>query len=185
MSIALFKYLDKPHLYLDNLRNIATVLGSLLIPVAISVSSRSRERKRATLDLLRRFTSDKIITDRLRSLYQYRRFEEAEAGAINPFASDSELIIESILMLNFCDTVCIEVKAGLIDRRMLYRTLGPTLIGARQTIMTRLETKFGMKLGQAYEDLERLVGQAETYQRRKGLGFVTRIPRSMRPSSPT
>ena len=65
MSISFFKYLSKPHVFLENLRNVATIVGSLLIPVAITLASRKRERKRATLDVLRRFTSDKDPVARL------------------------------------------------------------------------------------------------------------------------
>ncbi len=176
MSVSLFKYFSQPHTYLDNLRSVATVLGSVLIPVAISATSQTRERKRATLDLLRRFTSDQVITGRLERLYRYRRHIEGAPDIANPFSGQAELVTESVLLLNLCDTIAIEVDAGLIDSKMLYRTLGPTLIGAKQVVMARLQNDLGMDLGDAYQDLDRLVIGAVAYQKRKRLTFVTKIP---------
>ena len=184
MSVSLFKYLGRPHVYLDNLRNVATILGSLLIPVAITVASRQRERKRATLDLLRRFTSGKELTARLDRLYRYRLFDTGGLNAANPYAADADLVSDSILLLNFCDTIAIEAEAGLIDKTMLMRALGPTLIGARDVVLKRLNTAFRMDTGAAYEDFSRLAARVDAYQARKGRTLVTKIPNWTSPNFP-
>ena len=176
MSVSLLKYLDRPHVYLDNLRNIATILGSLLIPVAITLASRQRERKRATLETLRRFTLDNELTTRLTRLYLYRLFASGASDAENPYKTDAEMVRDSVFLLNFCDTIAIEADSGLIDSDMLARAIGPTLIGARDVVLRRLQTSFCMETGDAYADFERLAKMIEARQAKRNKAFVTKIP---------
>ena len=160
------------------LRNIALVA----IPFVLWYASRSAEKQRATLNLIRALESAPEIVERLERLYRYRKFEEGVEPGLsqtppNPYADfQAQFLFDSVIVLNYYEAACAEIEAGAIHEELIYKSVRNSVIGMRDVVLTRYSEKVGSEQSKNYV---RLCAVADRWKARASsfgeLG-ATRIP---------
>lgn len=124
---------------------IIVLVGAILIPLLTYRASRAQQRRQAALDLARTLYTSAEITARLEKLYRKRRFEESiQERLVPPFedpyqGSKEALIFDLVMVLNYFETICVEVKLRNASEETLREAVGVTVVGARDKLLTRLD----------------------------------------------
>lgn len=132
--------------WLELARNIATILGAIVIPYAIFQANRNAERRRATAELIKSLTTTPEIVSRMEKLFLYRKHEEDvrlykdRAKVPDPYEGDiNRLIYDHVIVLNFYEAVCTEIKSNAVNFDLVYLASNNTIIGVREVLLERYE----------------------------------------------
>ena len=152
------------------IRNVALVA----IPFALYFASRSVERKRATLNLVRNIEAAPEIVERLERLYQFRKFEEGQSKGLSqtpkdPYEDARALFnFDSVIVLNYYEAACTEIEEDWVNETLLYKSTRNTIIGAKEVLLKRYSERVGEDQSRSYPNLcqvaERWRQRADPYR---------------------
>jgi hypothetical protein len=158
------------------LRNIALIA----IPFVLWFATKSSEKRRATLNLIREL--DKDITPYLERLFIFRKFEDGVAKNLsqtpqNPYEDKPALYyFDSVMVLNFYEAICTEIEEGVLDEELLYKGVRNSVVGAADVVLARYNDHVGSDQSRNFRHLTivaaRWKGRADPFSE---IG-ATRVP---------
>lgn len=162
---------------LDTIQNLATVIGAILIPLAIWTSTARREKKHATLNLISSIAASQVVVERLERLYQYRKYKEKPTNYIDPYEGNGSphLIFDLIIVLNYFETACIEIRNKSVDEELVFKTCAVTLTGVRNAHLSHLGKITGIEPAEVYPNLNQIAYDWSIRLKAKPLGLL-KIP---------
>jgi hypothetical protein len=138
-------------------------IGAWFIPSRLAKSASIREKRDATLTLVREIKSSDPVLERLSRLYSYRKWNQGASGYKNPYEhSHYKYEHDAISILNYFEAVCAEIEYGYVEKNILKETSKDMIVGAYLLIQEIDELfeedqkdsyPFLVKLGQEWEPL--------------------------------
>ena len=116
----------------------------------------------------------------MEKLYRKRRFDEAIEEARVPDFDDpykgsrDALIFDLVMVLNYMETICVEVKLRNANAETLLQAVGVTIVGARAVLLTRLDDLLEEDQTAAYATLVEVA--ADFKAKLEKLGSQMQIP---------
>lgn len=126
-----------------------------------AVNWRSQKLQR-TSELVRMASLDSTLAERLSRIYLYRRRDQ---GYPDPYTDQTSISFEHdlIVVLNFFETVCIEIIEGLVSRRKIQEHMGYMVVGA-EPLLEDLAQAQGTSLEEQENDYKVLVSYIKLWK---------------------
>jgi len=129
------------------------------------------------MDLIRALGSQPSLVDAYRRIFAARRFEEGDKTAFNPYASTEVASFEhdAVTVLNFFDIACIEIREGIVDEELLYKTSRDAILGMR-LLLEKLDAQLQKDQLLNYPHLVQVTDAWKKRTERENIDVATKIP---------
>ena len=118
-----------------------------------------RERRTATLNLIRDIKGSPAVLERLARTYSFRRVREGRKDYCNPYTGGPYSYEHDLIcILNFFEVVCAEIENGSVERQLIKDTADDMVVGAFKQI-EELRGVFGKDIAEQFPNLVKLGGE--------------------------
>lgn len=172
---------------------MTAVLSAIVLPGIFQNAKQKSEKKRQALNIAKEFTTDRNILNIFKRLYLFRRYcDENEtftplektypSGC--PYTDQNKMMFDSVIALNYLDTICVEIKQGFVDERLICEVLAPVIVGAHDIILNRLQA-INSDYSKSFPILRVYVSKFRKYhdKKRKPLNITIKNPSQPPPST--
>lgn len=165
--------------WVEEVVSLARNIALIAIPFVLWFANKRSERRRATLDVVRRL--DRDITPHLERLFCFRRFEGSEdnqsSSNCNPYDKTPALFFfDSVIVLNFYEAISTEIRDGALEEELLYKSIRNSLIGAKDVVLERYNLKTENDQSIHYENLSFVSKRWKSRAEKKRELGATKIP---------